>query len=77
MSAPVGVLHAIDQADTALGVAGLSDGNIFRAELREARDAVAELIEAANEAKNALRGSYEARHAAEINLRSALARVGA
>lgn len=41
----VDVLHAIDQANTALGVAGLAENDIFRAELSAARAAVAELIE--------------------------------
>ena len=42
----VDVLHAIDQADVALGVAGLPQNDIFRRELRAASSAVAELIEA-------------------------------
>jgi hypothetical protein len=41
----------------------------------EARAAVAELIEAAKQAKRALRSSYSEQHAAETRLRAALARV--
>ena len=50
----VGALRAIDQADTALGVAGLSENDIFRAELREARAVIAELISADKEYDAAL-----------------------
>jgi hypothetical protein len=47
VSAPkVGVLFAMDQADTALMVAGLNESNIFRMELRAARAAMAGLIKA-------------------------------
>lgn len=40
------VLRRIDQADVALGCAGLSEHNILRSELREARAAVATLTDA-------------------------------
>lgn len=43
----VDVLHAIDQAELVLGVAGLKEGNIFRRELREARAAVEGALSAA------------------------------
>ena len=50
MSEPTAdVLFAIEQADVALGVAGLPEHNIFRKELREAIAAVTELIEADRE----------------------------
>ena len=50
----VGALHAIDQSDTALGVAGLPENDIFRLELRAARAAIAELIAADKEYDAAL-----------------------
>lgn len=48
MSAPVDACHAIGQADVALGLAGLSEDNIFRKELRAAGVVMAELIDAGN-----------------------------
>lgn len=47
----ISVKHAIEQGDTALGVAGLNADNIFRRELREASDAVNGLLEAAMQAE--------------------------
>jgi hypothetical protein len=46
----ISALHAIDQADIALQTAGLAADDVFRAELRDARMAVAELIETASKA---------------------------
>lgn len=48
MNAPVDACHAIGQADVALGLAGLSEDNIFRKELRAAGVVMAELIDAGN-----------------------------
>jgi hypothetical protein len=44
---PGGILHAIDQADTALSIAGLRDTNIFRVELKQARAVIQQNAEAA------------------------------
>lgn len=78
MSAPVDVLadlRGVIRIAKAASVGVTGNGpRIERAE--QALAAVAELIAVANEAKNALRGSCEARHAAEIKLRASLARVG-
>jgi hypothetical protein len=73
VSAPkVDVLFALDQADTALMVAGLKKSSIFRMELRAARTAVAELIEACAPAV-----TEEGMTQDELNrLRAALARIG-
>lgn len=46
MNTSVDVLRTLDQTDAALATAGLPNENILRIELREARAAVAELIEA-------------------------------
>ena len=55
MSAPVDVLRVLEQSETALIVAGLLPESIFPRELREARDAVAELIEQRDTLLNALK----------------------
>lgn len=49
MSGHCGVLHAIEQADVALGLAGLGIDDILRKELAAARADVAELIAADEE----------------------------
>lgn len=62
MSAQVNVQHAIESADAALGLAGLSPNNILRVELRAACDATTALIEADKEFDTALARHNEATH---------------
>ena len=81
MSGPVDVLHALGQADVALGVAGLRQENIFRLELRAAAVAVAELIEAAAEMNCLAKGptggvSASDKRAVIARMDAALADVG-
>jgi hypothetical protein len=54
-----GIFHAIGQADTALGVAGLRVDNIFRVELREAGDKMQNLLDAAKRVDAVSRGEDE------------------
>lgn len=52
-----GVFHALDQAECALGVAGLPPDNIIRAELRDAKASIRRLMEAVDRAELMLRKS--------------------
>lgn len=84
MSEPtVDRLFAIEQADVALGVAGLPENDIFRKELREARADLAYLIEAAKRTEAAImawrmsgKPDLGELNAAHGHLIVALARVG-